>query len=323
MHNIQNSSSGNGGRLDVVIPCLNEEDVVVETLTKVCSMAIGLDQWSCRIIIVDDGSTDSTVSRVTDFLPPSGISIRLLALTRNFGHQAALSAGLEATDADAVAIIDADLQDPPELIPAMLELLLQGHDVVYGKRGVRQGASWMKKLSYKTFYRLLRKISTGVEIPLDSGDFRVISRRVRDELVSMPEKRRFIRGMVPYLGFPEAAIEYQRPARHAGETKYSWRKLFGLALDGIVSTSVIPLRLAFSIGTGLFLISFISIIVVLAIRLATESWVPGWATTTILLLGFGGLQFLFLGILGEYIARIFYEVKGRPGWLIKRDITLT
>lgn len=310
--------------LDVVVPCLDEEAVITQTLEKLSSVVEDLPDWNCRIIVVDDGSKDSTSSKVTEFIPPSNVRIRLLSLSRNFGHQAALSAGLEASDADAVAVIDADLQDPPEMIPIMLDLLLQGHDVVYGKRVEREGISPIKRFSYFAFYRLLRMISRGVNIPLDSGDFRVISRRVRDNLVAMPERRRFIRGMIPYLGFSEVAIEYSRPARYAGETKYSWRRLFGLALDGVVSSSVIPLRLSFFVGTVLFLLALISIATVLFLRLTTDTWVPpGWATTTILLLGFGGLQFLFLGILGEYIARIFLEVKARPGWVVRDDISVS
>lgn len=281
-----------------------------------------LAEWECRVILVDDGSTDGTVPEVLKFRRPTNMALRVISLSRNFGHQAALSAGLEASEAYAVVVIDADLQDPPEMIPAMLDLMMQGHDVVYGKRRRRAGASLLKRIGYFTFYRLLRGISSGVKIPLDSGDFRLISGRLRDHLVLMPERQRFIRGMIPYLGFSEVAIEYSRPEREAGETKYSWRRLFGLAVDGVVSSSVSPLRLAFALGAFLFVLSSLAIVGVFVIRFATAVWVPGWATTTILLLGFGGLQFLFLGILGEYIARIFHEVKARPVWVIKDDISV-
>jgi len=315
------TQSTTSDKLSIVLPCFNEAEVIGQTLQRVGAVAsTSFSGWPVELLIVDDGSSDNTVDLVLGAELPGNIELRVLRFTRNFGHQAAISAGIERASGTVVAVMDADLQDPPELLPSMVSKLDEGYHVVSGKRTSRDGVGWWKKSSYSVFYRLLGRVVTEIDIPLDTGDFRVMSRRAVDELVALPERNRFVRGLLPYTGLSHCSVEYDRAARSAGESKYNLRKLIKLAFDGLFSFSTQPLRIALYLGAVLFTVSIIGVLAVLFIRLGTDEWVPGWATQTIILLSFGGLQFLFLGLLGEYIGRIFDEVKRRPSHIVLEEI---
>ena len=305
--------------LTIIIPCFNEEQVISETLQRVVVATASLPGWRTEIVVVDDGSTDDTAELARRFPTPKVASVRVLQLSRRFGHQAALAAGLEHSDGDATAIIDADLQDPPELLPEMIRLLDEGFDVVFGERKKREGASLIRRAGYLIFYRLFRALAVGLEIPSNTGDFRVMNKKVTRALQSMPEKQRFLRGLVPWVGFRQTGLAYSRPARYAGETKYSLSRLTSLAMDGLISFSSRPLRFATWAGLIGILLAVVSIVAVLIVRLATDIWEPGWASVVIVSLFFGGAQLFSIGILGEYLAKIFLEVKGRPTYILRGD----
>lgn len=295
--------------LSVVVPCYNEQESIHachEKLTEVLS-ALG---ESYEIVFIDDGSRDQTAELLGQIhqRDPHVVVVRL---SRNFGHQPAVTAGLSASLGNAVVIIDADLQDPPELIPQMVALWRSGYKVVYGIRQTRDGETPFKLWTAKGFYRVINSLSD-VEIPLDTGDFRLIDRIVVDVFLQMPERHRLLRGMWSWIGFPQVGLPYQRSARFAGETKYPLRKMLGLALDGIVSFSVVPLRLVTALGFLSAGAAFLGIVYTLFIRLLTHSWVRGWAMSFIGMLFMAGVQMLCLGILGEYIGRIYTESKQRP-----------
>ena len=310
----------NSPDLSIVIPCLNEQDVIGETLSRVSEVAVGsFPLRTIEIIVVDDGSVDATVALVRRFKPPENVVVRVLSFTRNFGHQVAVSAGIQHSQGKAVAVLDADLQDPPELLPEMVMKIEEGYDVVTGKRISREGRNWTKKFGYFIFYRLLRLIVLDIDIPLDTGDFRVISRRAANALNELPERSRFVRGLIPYFGFPHCEVAYNRKERAHGKSKYTTRKLVELAFDGLFSFSTRPLRLAFYLGGWAFSLSLLGVVVVFLIRLGTDQWVPGWAGMMILILSFSGVQFLVLGLLGEYLAKIFVEVKSRPQFVLREE----
>lgn len=303
--------------MTVVLPCLNEEEVLPRALSRIGAViARDFGEWSVEVLIIDDGSIDSTVAVATNWEPPPHTRLHVLEFSRNFGHQAAISAGIEEATGEVIAILDADLQDPPELLGQMVSALDDGYDVVSGKRISRQGVGIWKRGSYSLFYRLLRATVTHIDIPLDTGDFRVISRRAADALKAMPERNRFVRGLLPFTGLPQTSIEYERQAREAGAAKYTLTRLIALAFDGLFSFSTRPLRVALYLGAALFVLSILGATTVIIDRLATDDWAPGWAGTLVVLLSFGGIQFLFLGIIGEYIGKIFDEVKARPSYLI-------
>lgn len=306
--------------LSVVLPCLNEQDVIGLTLERLSDVRrTDFKEWEVEIIIIDDGSTDQTVPVSLTYPLPPNTALRVVRFSRNFGHQAAITAGIQEARGAVVAILDADLQDPPELLREMIAELDRGFDIVTGHRTSRQGVPMWKRGSYSLFYRLLSRIAE-IDIPLDTGDFRVMSRRAVDRLVALPEKNRFVRGLIPYLGLPESSVEYERQARQAGEPKYSVAKLLALAFDGLFSFSTRPLRLALYLGLLLFGLSLLAAGLVVVDRLVTNDWAPGWAGTLVVLLSFGGLQFLFLGVIGEYIGRIFGEVKNRPPFVILDEL---
>lgn len=308
--------------LSVVVPCLNEEEVIHDTLRRLTRVIDdNFSNWRVEIILVDDGSTDATVEFALKFSLPVNATLRVLRFTRNFGHQAAISAGIAEARAQVVAVIDADLQDPPELIPSMVAALAEGFDVVSGQRTSRKGVPAWKRSSYSAFYRMMRAVVSDLDIPLDTGDFRVLSRRAVDALVAMPEKNRFVRGLLPYTGLPHTSIEYERQPRQAGEPKYTIGRLLRLAFDGLFSFSTRPLRVAFYLGAGLFVLSILAAAIVIVDRLLTDDWAPGWAGTLVVVLSFGGIQFFFLGIIGEYIGKIFDEVKNRPAYVILEELT--
>lgn len=301
--------------LSVVIPCMNEEEVLRETNRRLIAVLEGVS-LNFEIVYVDDGSTDATPVLLRE-LQAQDSRIRVVRFSRNFGHQVAITAGLEHASGDAVAIIDADLQDPPEVILDFVAKWLDGYDVVYGVRAERDGESEFKLWTAKVFYRVIRRLSD-TRIPLDTGDFRLMDRRVVDALLSMPERDRFIRGMVSWLGFSQTAVEYRRAPRLAGVTKFSLFKMVRFALDGIFSFSILPLRLATWTGFAASGLSIIGIItVVLAKTWGVAGIVKGWSSAMITELFIGGVQLICLGLIGEYVGRIYGESKRRPLYIVR------
>lgn len=301
--------------ISVVVPIYFEEENIFplyERLIGVVSKEMNLDY---EIIFVNDGSKDDSVKNIKQLIEQDQ-NIRLLNFSRNFGHQVAVTAGLEHTEGEVVVIIDADLQDPPELIRDMYEKYKQGYDVVYAKRKSRAGESFFKKKTAKLFYRVLDFMSD-VDIPLDTGDYRLMSRRVVEQLNNMPEKNRFIRGLVTWVGYQQTYVEYNRDERHAGETGYSLSKMIKFSLDGITSFSTFPLKIATIFGVGISGISFIYILRIIYLKLFTEKTIQGWSSIMVSNLFLGGIILLTLGILGEYIGRIYTELKSRPQYIIK------
>lgn len=296
--------------LSVVIPCYNEEEVIDETIKRLkafCSELVDLD---VELIFVDDGSSDPTRELLKSYAAKDS-RIRLIGFARNFGHQIAVTAGIDAACGDAVVLIDADLQDPPEVVHEMIAKWREGYDVVYGTRIERLGESVFKRATARGFYRLLNRLSD-VSIPIDTGDFRLMSRHVVDTLRAMPERDRFLRGMVSWVGFKQTALPYKRAERFAGESKYPLSKMLHFATDGILSFSTKPLQISIALGTASALIALIGIIFAFFWRIFTNIWVPGWTTLMIAVLFLGGVQLISIGILGEYIGRIYSEVKNRP-----------
>ena len=301
--------------ISVVVPIYFEEENIFplyERIIGVVSEEMNLDY---EIIFVNDGSKDDSVQNIKQLIEQDQ-NIRLLNFSRNFGHQVAVTAGLEHTEGEVVVIIDADLQDPPELIRDMYEKYKQGYDVVYAKRKSRAGESFFKKKTAKLFYRVLDFMSD-VDIPLDTGDYRLMSRRVVEQLNNMPEKNRFIRGLVTWVGYQQTYVEYNRDERHAGETGYSLSKMIKFSLDGITSFSTFPLKIATIFGVGISGISFIYILRIIYLKLFTEKTIQGWSSIMVSNLFLGGIILLTLGILGEYIGRIYTELKSRPQYIIK------
>jgi polyisoprenyl-phosphate glycosyltransferase len=299
--------------LSVVVPCYNEEAVLAETHRRLRETLAAFDD--VEIIYVNDGSTDRT-AEILSQLSRRDTGVRVLSFARNFGHSIALTAGIEHANGDAVVLIDADLQDPPELIHEMVRLWREGNDVVYAVRVRRQGETKFKRAAAATFYRLLDRLSD-IPIPLDTGDFRLIDRRVADVLRRMPERSRFVRGMVAWAGFRQCPIHFERQARFAGETRYPLAKLIRLALDGLTSFSSAPLRLATWIGMSASFIGLLGILYAVIARLFTRSWVPGWAALFVGSMFMGGVQLLCLGVIGEYVGLIYAETKQRPLYVLE------
>lgn len=301
-------------RYSIIIPMFNEEAVIQETYRRI-KKVMGTTGEPYELIFVNDGSTDNCAQMIEEYSYWDE-SVKLIDLSRNFGHQVAITAGMDYALGDAVVIIDADLQDPPELIPEMIAEWKQGYQVVYAKRIKRNGESLFKKWSASLFYRVLR-YSTDISIPVDTGDFRLMDRRVCDELKRLPEKNRFVRGLVSWVGFRQKAIEYEREERLAGETKYPFRRMLKLSLDGITSFSYKPLKLAGVLGALLSASGFLYLMYVLYLALFTDAAVKGWASMIGITLTFNGFVLLMLGILGEYIGRIYDESKGRPLYIVQ------
>jgi dolichol-phosphate mannosyltransferase len=299
--------------LSVVIPCHNEQEVIALThrqLTEVLQSLV----TSYEIIYVDDGSTDRTVAILQEIVA-NDTCARLVSFARNFGHQFAVSAGLDHASGNAVVIMDADLQDPPQVIEPMLKAWAQGADVAYGVRVDRAGDSWFKRRSASAFYRLLNRVSE-TPIPVDTGDFRLMDSRVLKVLRSMPERDRFIRGMVAWLGFRQVPIEYHRAPRAAGTSKYPLRKMLRFAVTGILSFSIAPLRVAMWAGFGAAVIALSSMAYALVARLIFHNTVPGWAAIFTAMMFVAGIQLICIGISGEYLARVYRELKGRPLYVV-------
>ena len=300
--------------LSVVVPVHNEAEVLPGFFDRMHRVLEETGE-DYELLFVDDGSTDNSVAqlmRLRDLDPRVG----LIELSRNFGKEVALSAGLETASGDAVIIIDADLQDPPELIPEFLTHWRGGYDVVYGRRTERQGETWMKITTAKWFYRILNAL-TDVEIPPDAGDFRLLSRRAVDALKSLPERHRYMKGLYAWIGFPQRAVPYVRDARNAGATKWSYWRLWNFALEGITSFSDVPLKLATYLGALTATGSFIYGVYFLFKTLLFGNPVPGYPSLMVVILFLGGVQLICIGIMGEYLARTYNESKSRSLYFVK------
>ncbi|MEN4042446.1 MAG: glycosyltransferase family 2 protein [Anaerolineaceae bacterium] len=298
----------------IIAPIFNEQESLAELYRRISAiMDTTGEPW--ELVLVNDGSTDRSEEMIRGLARQDG-RVRPVLFARNFGHQIAVTAGLDYARGQAVVIIDADLQDPPELILEMIEKWREGYEVVYAVRSGREGESWFKTFTASFFYRLIHRI-TDVNIPLDTGDFRLIDRKVVDVLNQMRERHRFLRGMAAWVGFKQTGITYQRAARFAGETKYPFRKMFRLAINAITGFSYFPLQVATFLGFIAAALSIIAIPVVVFLRLISSQQLIGQATTLIAVLFFGGVQLICLGILGEYIGRIYDEVRGRPLYIVR------
>ena len=300
--------------LSVVIPVYDEEQnlpVLYARLTQVLSGA----EPNYEIVLVDDGSRDRSVELLRSFAA-SDPCVTVVELSRNFGHQVAISAGLDYARGDAVIIMDADLQDPPEVLPQFIAKWREGHDVVYAIR-LQRKEGWFKRSLYALFYRLLQRIAN-IEIPMDSGDFCIMDRRVVDVLVGLPERNRFVRGIRSWVGLDQIGLVYERQARYAGTAKYSYRRLVYLALDGLISFSFVPLRMITILG---FTVSAISILLAIGYTIQKLTFgltPPGFATTVVAIFFLAGIQLITIGVIGEYVGRIFEEVKRRPLYIVRR-----
>lgn len=298
----------------VVVPLYNEELVIQETYKRLKKVMDGLNE-PYELVFVNDGSRDAT-ARLAREICESDKNVKFIDFSRNFGHQIAITAGMDYAIGESIVVIDADLQDPPEVIPEMIKKWKEGYDVVFGKRIKRQGESFFKKLTAKFFYRFLKSM-TEVDIPVDTGDFRLIDRKVCDALKSVNERNRYIRGIISWLGFKQIGVEFVREKRFAGETKYPLKKMLKFAFDAITSFSYKPLKLASYAGTIISILSFLYLLVVLYQRIFIGNTTAGWASTLAVSLFFNGIVLIILGIIGEYIGRIYDEVKGRPLYIVR------
>lgn len=301
-------------RYSLVVPLYNEEAVIGRTHARLLTVMNALAQ-PFEIIYVNDGSRDGTAGLVREYCR-SDRRVKMLNLSRNFGHQTAITAGMDHAAGAAVIIIDADLQDPPEIIPQMIARWEEGYEVVYGRRISRQGETWLKKSTAHCYYRLLHHL-TEVDMPADVGDFRLIDARVRDALLRIPEHNRYVRGLISWLGFRQTYVDFVRAPRAAGETKYPFHKMVKLAADGITSFSNKPLKASIGLGVILSVFSFLFALFIFITRLFDLVFMErGYASLMCVILFFFGIVLIMLGIIGEYIGRIFEEVKGRPLYVI-------
>jgi dolichol-phosphate mannosyltransferase len=300
----------------IIAPIFNEIQSIPELYRRVCEVMDSTNEpW--ELILVDDGSSDGSTGVIREFADQDE-RVRPVIFARNFGHQLAVTAGLDYSRGKAVVIIDADLQDPPELILEMITKWREGYEVVYAVRTEREGESWFKLITASVFYRLIYRI-TDVDIPMDTGDFRLLDRKAVNVLNKMRERHRFLRGMSVWIGFKQVGVPYSRAARISGETKYPFKKMFRFALDAVTSFSYFPLQVATYFGFFLAGISLLAIPIVIATRLAGSQAFFGQATTLIAVLFLGGVQLISLGILGEYIGRLFDEAKGRPLYIVRES----
>lgn len=297
----------------VIAPIFDEAEILPLFYERIVGVMETIGE-PFELILVNDGSQDASLALMQKLQQADG-RVRVVDFSRNFGHQAAITAGMAYARGDAVIIIDADLQDPPEVIPELITQWQAGAEVVYAQRVKRAGETPFKRASAALFYRLLRRM-TAVEIPADTGDFRLLDRRVAEVLRALPEHHRFMRGLAAWVGFRQVAVPYERQERIAGQTKYPLRKMIRLAVDGMTSFSYVPLRLATNLGFLLAFLSLVGIVIAVILRLLHHE-IVGQASTLILVLLLGGVQLIFLGILGEYLGRIYDEVRGRPLYIVR------
>ncbi len=303
--------------LSVVVPCYNEEEVLPEFHRRLSAAMEGIG-LAYEVVYVNDGSRDRTLS-VMEALAAGDPRVAYVNLSRNFGKEIALTAGLDhARCTEAVVVIDADLQDPPEVIPELVAAWRQGYDVAYAQRRVREGETWLKKATAAAFYRLMQRIGGRVQLPRDTGDFRLMSRRSLDALLRLREQHRFMKGLFAWVGFPSVAVVYDRAPRAAGTTKWNWWKLWNLSLEGITSFTVGPLKGATYLGLIVSILAAIYLTVILTQTLLYGNPVAGYPSLLATVLFLGGVQMMMLGIIGEYLGRVFNETKGRPLYLVER-----
>ena len=308
-------------RISVIVPCFNEEEVIRESYQRLSAVLTSLQpEHTHEILFINDGSKDRTAQLLRE-IAEQDVQVKCLFFSRNFGHQNAVSAGIHACRGEVAIIIDADLQDPPEVMVEMIRTYQQEQcNVVYGVRKERKGETYFKKLTARLFYRLLNTLSD-VEFPVDTGDFRLIDRKVMEAYRKFPEKNKYIRGLISWMGFKQCPVYYKRDARFAGSTKYSFKKMSAFALTGIFSFSKKPLKLAINIGLFSILVGIALTIWVFGLYFFEHDvLIPGWASTIITIVFMGGIQLFSVGILGEYIGNIFDETKGRPEYLISEEI---
>ena len=308
-------------KISVIIPMYYEEEVAQECYIRMTKILSELNNYDYEIICVNDGSKDKTL-QILEEIANKDQKVKVLSFSRNFGHQCAVTAGLQYVTGDAIVIIDADLQDPPELIPDMLKLWEEGYEVIYGKRKTREGESKFKLLTAKMFYSTLNALSD-VEIPKDTGDFRLVDRKVVDIINSMPEHNKFLRGLFSWVGFEQKAFEYERKERFAGKTKYPLRKMLKLASDGIIGFSTKPLKLVGGLGILAIITSFIILIYsILSFLFKWNNLTAGWTSMMVTITFFSGTILISLWMIGEYIARIYDESKSRPQYIINKKINI-
>lgn len=304
-------------RYSIIAPAFNEEQVLPEFYRRLRETMDALGE-SWELIFINDGSRDNTLT-VMRQLHDQDARVKIISFSRNFGHQLAITAGIDYAQGDAVVILDADLQDPPEVIPDLIRKWQEGYQVVYAVRKERKGETWFKEWTAKLFYRLIYRI-TDVEIPKDTGDFRLMDRKVVQALRTMRERNRFMRGLSVWVGFRQTGVYYVREPRFAGETKYPFSKMLKFALDAITSFSYVPLQMAMYTGFAVAALSMVGMVVAIYLRLTTNFALLGQATTLVAVLFLGGMQLIFLGIIGEYLGRIYDEIKARPLYVVAETI---
>jgi glycosyltransferase involved in cell wall biosynthesis len=299
--------------LSIIVPFFNEEKGIKEFHNNLLESLNWIEKY--EIIFINDGSTDHTLQLIKEMAESD--NLKYLSFSRNFGHQSAITAGINYAEGDYIIIMDGDGQDPPELLKHLYDKAIEGYDVVYAKRRKRKGESFLKKATAAIFYRLLKKL-TSVDIPVDTGDFRIISRRIKLEFEKMNETNKFIRGMVSWVGYKQTYIEYDRAERKIGETKFGFSKMFNFAVDGLTSFSTVPLKLILYLGVITSVISFLLIIIALLTFLFGQT-VRGWTSMQISILFFSGIQLFSLGLIGQYLGRIFDEVRKRPYYIVEES----
>lgn len=306
--------------ISIIIPCFNEEQVISHTYERVSKTMQSFQHGGYELIFINDGSRDNTL-KILRAIAQKDSNVKILSFSRNFGHQPAVTAGINTCKGDVAIIIDGDLQDPPELFPEMVKLHLeQNANVVYGLRGERKGETFFKKLSAKYFYKTINFLSD-TKLPVDTGDFRLIDKHVIEAFKSLPEKNKYIRGLISWIGFRQVPITYVRDERFAGETKYPLSKMIKFASTSLLYFSKKPLKLALTIGLISILVGIgLAIWVITGLIYRTNSIVPGWASTIIALIFFGGIQLLTIGVLGEYLGNMFEEIKNRPEYIVHEKI---
>ncbi len=308
-------------KISVVIPMYNEEEVVKTSYLRIQKVLDELKQYDYEMIFINDGSKDKTLELLEE-IAQNNEKVKILSFARNFGHQAAVTAGIRYVTGDAIVIIDADLQDPPELLPEMIALWEEGNEVIYGQRKSRKGESAFKLLTAKMFYNTLNALSD-VEIPKDTGDFRLVDRKVIDVVNNLPEHNKFLRGLFSWVGFKQKAYRYERQERQAGKTKYPFKKMWKLATDGIISFSTKPLKIVGGLGILTIILSIgILIYSLVSYIFNLNNLAPGWTSIMVAITLFSGVQLLSIWIISEYIARIYDETRNRPEYIIDKKINM-